>query len=177
MKIKVFFLAFTLFTLFSISSYSQYDPYDDGNGLATVGVGFSSWGIPLFARYEHPVADNITVGGSVSYQSKSEKYSSSKWKHSIIGINGRGSYHFNELLEASDDWDFYGGASLGFYIWDTKYDGPGASFNYGGSGSGGLGIAAHVGARYFLNEKIALNLEVGGGSVLSGGTLGVTFIL
>ena len=105
------------------------------------------------------------------------EYGSYKWKHTITGINARGSYHFNELLNAPSDWDFYAGASLGYYIWNTKYDGSGSSYVYNGSGSGGLGLSGHVGARYFVKDNLGITLELGGGSVLSGGTLGVTFIL
>jgi hypothetical protein len=145
--------------------------------LLSVGVGASGWGIPVFVRYEHPVADNITVGGALSFQTKSENWSSYKYRHTITGLNARGSYHFNELLDAPSEWDFYAGASLGYYIWNTKYDGPGSSFSYSGSGSGGFNIGAHVGATYFFNERLGATLELGGGSVLAGGTIGVTFLL
>lgn len=177
MKTKIFTLVLVLFGLFATPGYAQYNPFTDGSGLVTVGVGFSGWGIPIFARYEHPVADNITVGGTISFQTHGETYGSYKWKHTITGLNARGSYHFNEILNAPDEWDFYAGASLGYFIWNTKYDGPGTTFDYGGSGSGGFSVGAHVGARYFVSEKIAVGIEGGGGSVLSGGTLGVTFIL
>lgn len=177
MKTKVFFVIVALSALISTNSYAQYNPYSDGSNLVTVGVGFSSWGIPVFARYELPVADNITVGGTVSFQTYGETYASYKYKHTITGLNARGSYHFNELLNAPDDWDFYAGASLGYYIWKTKYDGAGTMYDYTGTGSGGFSIGGHAGARYFVNDNIAINLELGGGSVLAGGTLGVTFIL
>ena len=177
MKNKISIFAFVLFVMFSANSYAQYNPYSDGSSLFTVGVGASSWGIPLFVRYEKAVADNITAGGSLSFQSKGETYGNNKWKHTIVGLNARGSYHFNELLEAPDEWDFYGGMSLGYYFWDTKYDGAGASYSYSGSGSGGLGIGLHLGARYFIKDNMGINLELGGGSVLAGGTVGVTFLL
>lgn len=177
MKKRIFISAFVLFVVFSTSCYAQFNPYSEKTNLFTVGVGASGWGIPLFARYEVPVADNITVGGSVSFQSKGENFGSSKWNHTIVGLNARGSYHFNELFNVPDEWDFYGGASLGYYIWNTKYNGSGTSFDYLGSGSGGFSIGAHVGARYFVNEKLGINLDLGGGSVLAGGTIGVTFLL
>jgi hypothetical protein len=177
MKTKKNFAIIAISGLISTSSLAQYNPYSDGSGLLSVGVGFSGWGIPVFARYEHPVADNITVGGTVSFQSKGETYASYKWKHTITGLNARGSYHFNELLNAPDEWDFYAGASLGYFIWNTKYDESGTIYDYTGSGSGGFGIGGHAGARYFVKENLAVTLELGGGSVLSGGSLGVTFLL
>ncbi len=175
MKNKIFVSVFILFFMFATSSFAQYNPYTDGSSLVTVGVGASGWGIPVFLRYEQPVADNITVGGDLSYQSKSENYGFYKWNHTIVGLNGRGSYHFNELLDAPDEWDFYAGVSLGYFFWKTKYDGSGI-FDYTGSGNGGFSIGAHVGARYFINEKIGITAEAGGGSILAGGTIGVTFL-
>ena len=177
MKTKIFFAIIAISALLSTNSFAQYNPYTDGSGLATVGVGFSGWGIPIFVRYEHPVADNITVGGAASFQTHSENWSSYKWKHTIVGLNARGSYHFNEIINAPDEWDFYGGVSLGYYIWNTKYDGPGSAYVYSGGGSGGFNIGAHVGATYFVKDNLGITVELGGGSVLAGGTLGVTFVL
>lgn len=177
MKNKIFISLIAFFTMLTTTSFAQYNPYSDGRGLFSVGVGASGWGIPVFVRYEHPVADNVTVGGTLSFQSKTEDEGSYKWNNNIFGLNARGSYHFNELLNAPDEWDFYAGASLGYFFWNTKYDGPGVGFDYSGSGVGGFSIGAHVGARYFVKENLGINLELGGGNILGGGTIGVTFLL
>jgi len=176
---KKIILSLILIVLISSTTLvkAQFNPYTDKTNMVTVGIGFSGWGIPIFGRFEVPVADNITVGGGLSYQGYSESYSGFKWKHSIFGITGRGDYHFNELIELPDPWDLYAGLGLGYYIWNTNYDGTGTAFDYSGSGSGGFSIGIHVGGRYFINDKIGINLEFGGGTVLSGGTVGVTFLL
>jgi len=176
MKRRLFVTLFVFVMLLSSTSFAQFNPYADQTKMLTGGVGFSGWGIPLFIRYEHPVADNITVGGTLSFQNYSETYSSYKWKHSISGLNGRGSYHFNELLNVPEQFDLYAGASLGYYFWNTKYEGSG-DIIYSGSGAGGFSLGGYVGGRYFFSDKIAVNLEFGGGTVLAGGTLGVTFVL
>lgn len=119
MKIKILLSVLVLIALYPSNSFAQFNPYADDAKMITAGFGFSGWGIPIFARYEHPVADNITVGGAFSYQSDSESYVYGKWKHTIIGFNGRGSYHFNELLNVDDVWDFYAGPTIGFYSWKT----------------------------------------------------------
>lgn len=171
MKNKIFFAVFVLLGLFSTNSFAQYNPYDDGSGLLSVGVGASGWGIPIYLRYEHPVADNITVGAAASFQTKGYTY----WRGTYYGFNGRGSYHFNELLNAPDEWDFYGGASLGYYFYKWKW-----TNEYPGvydPATGYFNVGLHVGARYFVKENIAINVEAGGGSSISGGTIGVTFIL
>lgn len=171
----------TVFLIALISSTSlvraQFNPYSGPAKLITVGIGFSGWGIPIFGRFETGIAENISVGGGISYQGYNETYTGVKWHHSVFGLNARGSYHFNELIELPDEWDLYAGLNLGYYFWNTNYEGPGTSFDYSGSGSGGFSIGIHVGGRYFINEKIGVNVEFGGGNVLSGGTVGVTFRL
>lgn len=152
---------------------AQFNPYTEEVKMLSVGLGVSGWGIPIYARFEMPIADNITVGGSLSFQSKNYSYTTAyKYRITYIGINGRGSYHFNELLNAPDEWDFYAGASLGYFI--ASYSGDDSPVLTGGST---VSVGVHVGARYFLNEKIALNAEAGGGSALAGATIGVTFFL
>lgn len=146
---------------------AQFNPYSDQSALLSVGIGVSGWGVPLFARLDFPVAENITVGGGLSYQSYSRFGLSG---YSLIGVQARGNYHFNELFElTSDEFDLYGGASLGYYIYNSPNDAL--------DNMGGLSLGIQVGGRYFLSEKIALNAEFGGGSVISAATIGVTFLL
>ncbi len=172
MKNKLIFSTLILIALYSTNSFAQFNPYSDEAKLLTAGLGISSWGIPLFVRYEHPVADNITVGGVLSYQSKGYGDSSYKWRISYFGISARGSYHFNELLNVNYSWDLYAGVSAGYYFGNVSGD----DFNNITAG-GGFGLGVHVGARYFINEKIAINVDAGGGSLFGGGTIGVTFML
>ncbi len=171
-KLILFSLIIFSFSLYSTKSHAQFNPYTEEVKMLTVGLGVSSWGIPIFARFEMPVADNITVGGEISFQSNSNTYliNSSNYRTKTFGITGRGDYHFNELLTAPDEWDFYAGASIGYFIRSTNVDYATASNS--------VHVGVHVGARYFLNEKIALNAEAGGGSALAAGaTIGVTFML
>lgn len=171
-------LAIILIVLVSSTSLvkAQFNPYTDKTNMITAGIGFSGWGIPIFARFEAPVADNITVGGALSFQTKTETWSAYKYTHNIFGIGARGSYHFNELIEIPNEWDLYAGLGLGYYIWNVKSK-DSTGIDYAGSGDGGFSIGIHVGGRYFFNDKIGINLEFGGGTVLAGGTLGVTFLL
>ncbi len=80
MKNKILIVAFISFLMLSVSSYAQYNPFSENAKLVTVGVGVSGWGIPIFVRYEQAVADNITVGGELSYQTKSYTY----WKYTYL---------------------------------------------------------------------------------------------
>lgn len=146
---------------------AQFNPYAENTKLLTAGVGVSGYGVPIFARIDIPVANNFTVGGGLSYQSFN-RFGATGF--SLIGIQARGNYHFNELFEITEEqWDVYGGASLGYYIYDT----PAGSFT---GGLGGLFLGIQIGGRYFVSDNIGLNLELGGGTVLSGANLGVTFL-
>lgn len=177
-NILPFALAFLMLLSISPQSKAQFDPYTDVGIMVTAGVGFSGWGIPIFGRVETGVTENISVGGTLSFQSDSENFGFGSYKHTIFGINARGSYHFNELLQITNSFDVYSGLSLGYFVWNTKSDIPGVpDGTYTGSGAGGFSIGIHVGGRYLINEKIAVGVEFGGGNVLSGGTVGVTFML
>lgn len=182
MKNKIFIGAFILLLMITTSSYAQFNPNNDNVKLVTAGFGFTNWGLPLFARYEQAVVDNITVGGSLSFQSKTGLYGNllgndSDWKNNIVILDGRGSYHFNELLNATDEWDFYAGASLGYTFWNTKYKGTGNSI-YSNSGNGSFHIGSHVGARYFFSDKLGGNAETFYyTSRIVGVTIGITFLL
>jgi outer membrane immunogenic protein len=168
-KIFIPFIIAMAFILSTTVTQAQFNPYAEGVKMLTVGVGVSGWGIPVFGRFEAPVADNITVGGQLSYQSYGEGWVGGEWRHTIIGIQARGNYHFNELLELDNEaWDLYAGASLGYFIWNT-------TTGYSGN-LGGVALGLQLGARYFLSQNIGLNLEFASGSVLSAGSLGVTFV-
>lgn len=174
MKNKIFVSVFILFFMVTTSSFAQFNPYSENTKMVTVGIGASFYGIPVYLRYEQPIIDNVSIGGSLSYQSRTRYDGYYDWKHTNVGIVGRGSYHFNELLNATDEWDFYAGVSLGYYFENHKYDGIGNPI-YRGSGYGGFDIGPHVGARYFVTDNIGLNAEMVASSNY-GGTIGVTFL-
>ncbi len=172
--------AFAALLLAFVPAQAQFNPQGSTTFMFTAGIGASGWGIPVFGRLEFPVAESITVGGGVSYQTNNQTFSTdNRWRHSIIGIHGRGSYHFNTVLNIPDDFDFYAGASLGYYVWNSTYRGTLSGVVYSGNGSGGTNLGIHVGGRYFFgdNQKTAINLEAGGGNVISSGTIGITFLL
>ncbi|MEM1137143.1 MAG: hypothetical protein AAGI07_14995 [Bacteroidota bacterium] len=164
------------------TSQAQFNPYTDLNGMATLGLGASGRGIPIFARFEKGIKDNISIGGQISNRSfRNNYFDGDYWRHTVIGIAGRGSYHFNELLGLDDQWDLYSGVSLGYYVLSTRYvnnNGFGVDIDYTGTGLGGLYLGFISGGRYFINDRLALNVEFGGGSIgYWDGTIGLTLQL
>ena len=160
-------LLLLLSVIFIVSfSYGQ-GSVPKGSSQLNVGVGLSGWGVPVYIGIDHGISRDFTIGGEVSFRSYRENWKNDYYRHSIIGISGNVNYHFNRILDIPDEWDFYGGANLGFYIWNSPN-------NYSGSNSTGLGLGLQLGGRYYLSEKVGLNLELGSGNAFSNGKFGIT---
>ncbi len=166
-------LLFSL-SLASITMQAQY-MLNKGDAQLNAGVGLSSWGIPVYIGFDYGVHKDISVGGEISVRS----YNSNRWgnkkynyaynyRFTVFGISANGNYHFNTILAIPTKYDLYAGLNLGFYA--VSYpDG------YNGSRLTGLGLGAQIGGRYYFNEHVALNLELGGGSAFGGGKFGISY--
>ena len=162
-------LLLSTFVLIAGFAFSQ-NPMPVGKSQLNLGVGLSGWGVPIYIGLDHGVHKNITIGAEVSFRSYNENWRNNRYRHNITGISGNANYHFNNALEISKKWDLYAGLNLGFYVW-TSPD------NYDGNNNSGLGLGAQIGARYYLSNKVGLNLEFGGGNAFTGGKFGVTIKL
>jgi len=141
-----------------------------GKAQFNVGVGFSGWGIPVYAGIDVGVSHDITLGGELSVRTYREYWKGYHYRHNIIGVSANGNYHFNRILNIPSQFDFYAGLNIGFYSWNSP-DG------YYGDHSSGVGLGAQIGGRYYFNNKVGVNLEFGGGDVFSDGKIGLTFKL
>jgi outer membrane immunogenic protein len=159
MKKVVFF---TVLILFTTTMYAQ-------NQL-NVGVGLSDNSVPVFVGFDHSVSRDVTLGMELSYRDYSDSWNNVDYNHDVWGISGNANYHFNSVLNIPRNWDFYAGLNLGAYIWSSND-------NYHGDHSTGLGLGAQIGGRYYFNNKVAMNLEFGGGNEFSGGKIGLTIKL
>lgn len=166
---KVFILTALALILISGQAFSQ-SPEPVSKTQLNFGVGFSGWGVPLYIGMDFGIHPDITLGGEISYRSYRENWKNEYYNHGVIGFSGNLNYHFNTLLGIPRNWDFYAGVNVGFYVWSSPN-------NYYGSHNSGLGIGGQIGGRYFLNNKVGLNLEFGGGNAFSGGKLGLTIRL
>ena len=162
-------LLLSTFVLIAGFAFSQ-NPMPVGKSQLNLGVGLSGWGVPIYIGLDHGVHKNITIGAEVSFRSYNEKWRNNRYRHNITGISGNANYHFNNALEISKKWDLYAGLNLGFYVW-TSPD------NYDGNNNSGLGLGAQIGTRYYLSNKVGLNIEFGGGNAFTGGKFGVTIKL
>lgn len=158
------------FLISSLTYLNAQAPLGKGGKQFNAGLGFSSWGVPIYAGLDFGVHPDITIGPQVSYRGYSEKYRENgsvyKYSHSIFVLAFNGNYHFNTLLQIPSQWDLYAGLTLGYYIWTSPS-------GYLGNRGSGLGLDAQIGGRYFFSEKFGINLEFGGGTA-SGGKIGIT---
>ena len=140
---------------------------ENGDTRFNAGLGFSTWGLPVYVGMDFGVYKDITVGGELSFRSYHDRIVGVEYSHSIIGIIANGNYHFNRVLAIPNEWDVYAGLDIGFYVWNSDK-------SYTGSGASGLGLGAQIGGRYYFNNKVGINLEVGGGNSTSSGKIGIT---
>lgn len=142
-------------------------PIAKGKMQINAGVGVSTIGAPFYVGLDYGVHSDITVGGELSYRSYNEYRIERSYKSSIIGVLGNANYHFNKLLKIPKQYDIYAGLNLGFYVWNSPRD-------YIGVHEGGLGLGGQIGGRYYFNNKLGINLEIGGSNALSAGKFGVS---
>jgi len=145
---------------------------------ANIGLGIGYYGylgrsVPaLHFNYEFDVAKDFTIAPFIGIHTYRNEYrigtpnnpNNYYWyRQSVIPIGAKGTYYFDNLLEAGSDWDFYLGASLGFAVVHTSW-----SNNYVGErvirgGPSPLYLDAHIGAEYHLNSKVGLFLDLSSG--------------
>ncbi|WP_321332270.1 hypothetical protein [uncultured Bacteroides sp.] len=163
-------LLFSVALMSIISIANAQNSLPKGGTQFNVGVGISDYGLPVYIGLDHAVSRDITLGGELSYRGYNDNWNSYDYHRHIWGISGNANYHFNNLMEIPRNWDFYAGLNLGFYSWDSP-DG------YHGDHTSGLGLGAQIGGRYFFNDKVGVNLELGGQTEFSGGKIGLTIKL
>jgi hypothetical protein len=164
---KIFFLSTVALILISNTATFAQGQLPANKTQLNLGVGLSEWGIPFYIGMDYRVHKDITIGGEFSYRSYRENWKNYYYHHDIMGFSGNGNYHFNTILKIPQKWDLYTGLNLGFYVWSSDA-------NYYGSHSSGLGLGAQIGGRYYISNKVGLNLEFGGGNAFSGGKFGVS---
>ena len=180
---KILFLAGLLLTVATASAQATLDK---GALQLNAKLGFSGWGVPITVGADYGIADDITVGGELSYRSykttgityvteqvgifRMEVPRSTDYRHSIFGILANGNYHFNRLFKLPSQVGVYAGLSLGYFIASSPSGYTGSSYSQ-------LGYSVQTGARYFFNDKFGVNVEIAGGLVGGEFKAGVTYKL
>ncbi len=107
----------------------------------------------------------IIVGGAgIAFYAWSNDYAFGEYKYSVIPLQVFGNYHF--VIESNKKLDPYAGLAFVYSIVNASWEGSGVAATADGNYTD---IAGQAGLRYFLNDKVALQGQVGFGY----GTLGL----
>lgn len=159
MKKLLFALVIPVALLF-VNGNASAQAYKNGDNLLNLGIGLGGTysGTSFGGSFEHGVTDAISVGVGADFLHYS--FYGDSFNFTYIAV--RGSYHFAELLNIEGNkFDPYAGLGLGYVTY--------GSF----TASSGIFLQAHLGARYYLGNKVGVFGEVGAGaSVLK---VGVAF--
>jgi hypothetical protein len=172
---KHFLSTLILFCLFNNALKSQ-EAYGKalnlGLGLGYYGYHYAAPALSL--NYEFDVYKNLTLApfvGISTYRNytywgdykNNRPYKNYYYRETVIPIGVKGSYYFDELLEADSKWDFYLGLSLGVVFrtvsWDNDYYGDRVVRNYSSPLFGNL----HIGTEYHINNRAGLFLDLSTG--------------
>jgi len=179
--ISLFFAAILSFNISAQKSYSagRYGKtLNLGLGLGGYSgyYGYVDHSLPvLHLNYEFDVANSFTLAPFISFSSYRNGYywhnNNYYYHETIIPIGVKGTYYFDQLLNADSKWDFYLAGSLGFVIvhshWDNGYDGPNDYYTDGSP----LFLDLHIGTEYHFNNHIGAFLDLSTGV----STIGLAF--
>ena len=178
MKKIVIAMLFT-FTILSSNIYSQRTKTTEKFGRtlnAGIGVGYYRYAdklMPVFhANFEFDIARNFTLAPFISFYSYRNHYYNGNphdnnkdyyYHETVIPAGVKGTYYFDEIFNADNNWDFYAAASLGFAIinsnWDDAYDEDKDKYH----GAGSFFAAVHIGSEYHFNDKVGIFLDLSSG--------------
>lgn len=124
----------------------------------------------LHIDYEFDVAKNFTLAPFLNIHSYTRHYYWGKNKHyknyhreTGLAMGAKGTYYFDEILNATPKWDFYLAGSLGFVAifshWDDGYHGDEDNYRRPSP----LFLDLHIGAEYHINNRIGLFLDLSTG--------------
>ncbi len=176
---RLIIITFLLLIMFHFNGQAQ-EKYGQTINLGLGIGGYSGYygyvgrSLPVFHfDYEFDVAKNFTLAPFVNFYSYSNNYywKGNKnyperyytYKETVIPIGVKGTYYFDELLNANSKWDFYLAGSLGFSIvnstWDNDYYGDKNYYRNGNL----LYLDIHAGAQYNFTNSLGAFLDLSSG--------------
>lgn len=182
---KTFITASFLLIMFSLNISAQETRTTENYGnTLNLGVGVGGYSgnygnsgrsLPVFhIDYELNAGTNFTLAPFISFytysnsyywgdKKKNYPYKYYYYRETVIPIGLKGTYYFDQLLNANSKWDFYLAASLGFTIvnssWDNDYYGDRNYYNH----SSHMNFDLHIGTEYHLNNNLGIFLDLSTG--------------
>jgi hypothetical protein len=152
------------------SGYSERYGRTLNLGIGVGYYGYVNHSMPvLHANYEFGVAPNFTLAPFISFYSYRNDYYYGNnnnryyYHETVVPVGVKGSYYFDNLLQANPRWDFYLAGSLGFAIansyWDDGYTGDKNVYH----GASPLFLDLHIGAEFHLNNRLGAFLDLSSG--------------
>jgi hypothetical protein len=178
---KLFILSIIMFSMSMIHFTSSAQERFGKTLNLGLGVGgysgyykYAGRSLPVFhLDYEFDVAKDFTLAPFISFYRYSNEYYwgnnnyPDQWytySETVIPVGLKGTYYFDNLLKATNKWDFYLGASLGFALvnasWEAGYNGDKKYFNNKGNS---VFLDLHIGAEYHFNERLGAFLDLSSG--------------
>ncbi len=167
-------LLFIVLVAISLSAHAQ-DVFMKGDNLIGAKIGIGN-GLAASATYEKCIVDGlfnngngaIGIGGYLGYAHDKEEISEQgitagcKYNDIIIGVQG------NLHMQFVDRLDTYAGAMIGYEIVNAnnygRSDDPDFDYSHSIDVNGsGMTFSLHLGARYYLTDNLAANVELGYG--------------
>lgn len=112
-----------------------------GDQKVQLGINAFGYGTGITATYDYGVMDWLSIGGGTDFYWSADDDN--------FFIYGRANFHLNDLLDLPHTMDLYPGINIG-------------------GRNDGFGIGAHIGYRYFFDDKFGAFAELG-----SHGSIGV----
>lgn len=168
--LRTLVLAFVLTTSVSQAQEKFGNALNIGLGLGYYGYYYTS--PALAVNYEFDLFRNFTLAPFAAISTyRSYKgwgdgrypYRDYYYRETMIPVGAKGSYYFDELLEANEKWDFYAALSLGVVFrtvrWEDGYYGDRYARTYSSPLFGNL----HIGTEYHINQKAGIFLDLSTG--------------
>lgn len=177
---KLFIITIALLSMSMIHTTGYAQETFGGTLNLGLGVGgysgyykYAGRSLPVFSiNYEFDVAKSFTLAPFASLYTYSNDYYWGNntypsqyytYREVVIPIGIKGTYYFDDLLNANSNWDFYLAGSLGFAIvsarWDEGYYGDKKYFNSGNS----VFLDLHIGTEYHFNSRYGAFLDLSSG--------------
>ena len=174
MKLLTYTFFFFLIIIGAKVSAQHSDNGEKYGGTLNLGLGlgyynYVGYSMPvLHADYELSVAKNFTLAPFISFYSYRTDYyhqnSTRYYYHeTVIPIGVKGSYYFDDLLQANPKWDFYLAGSLGFAIINSSWDDGYTGDRNVSRGARPLYLDVHAGTEYHFNNRIGAFLDLSTG--------------
>jgi hypothetical protein len=179
---KLYLLTLVLFGMMGTKLNAQ----EEYGHTLNIGAGIGYYGYighttpAIMLNYEFDLPGDFTVAPFIGFYSYSNyyywgdqnyPYRNYSYRETVVPLGAKFAYYFDDLLHAGKRWDFYGAASLGVAFhtvtWENGYYGDRSV----SSDASPLYLNLHIGARYYVSDKVGLFLDLSTGM----STVGVSF--